>query len=469
MVNAITSDGVGTLQSRRAKKVTRHGAIAAGFIACAMVFGGGGSPNPATEVILQCAFALAALAWVWTTRSYDADVPKALLIGGATLLLLPALQILPLPPLMWQSLPSRELALDTLTLVGQQDSWRALSIAPYSTLAGVLALVPAVALMCAVSTLGGADRTLIVGAIAGVAVVGAVLGAAQLASGPEALRLYERSHRGWLTAFHANRNAAADVLVIGSLAASAWYARIDLTRSKIEQAGWIFAAVQCVLLAALVLTGSRAGIVIGVLSVTVHLAIWRPNLVDLNKGALAGGVSVIVTSLLALPLLLSDNNRIARVMQRFDARDDARIPLWQDAWDAMVAYWPTGSGIGTFTNAFQPFESLSNLDGAFVNRAHNDYMEFIMEGGVFALALLVIGAIWLLLVARKAWHASPQDRALQLFAHGTLAVIALHSIVDYPLRNMAIACLAGTAAGMLSRTPSQRPALSRRDGRDNAK
>ena len=468
MVNAITPDGVGTLQYRRVDKVTHHGIIAAGFIACAMVLGGGGSPDPTNELVVQLLFAVAVAAWIWTARNDGASVARPIVWLGAALLLLPVVQLVPLPPGIWHALPERALVSDTLALVGQTDSWRPISISPPLTLAGLLAVVPAVGTMWAVATLGSADRALVIGMIAVLAVAGAILGAAQLASGPEALRLYERSHRGWLTAFHANRNAAADVLIIGSLALSSWASlRITADRSRPKHVVMLL-AVQFVLLAALVMTGSRAGIALGVLSLLVQFAIWQPRLSDLRTGGAAAGIGVILLTLLAVPVLLSGTTRISQVMDRFDARDDARLGLWQDAWQATMAHWPIGSGTGTFANAFQPFESLANLDGAFVNRAHNDYMEFALEGGILAVAVLAIGAVLVVASARKTWRVSPQDHAAHLFAVGTLGVVALHSVVDYPLRNMAIACLAGAAAGLLTATPCRSPKRTGHEGRDNA-
>ena len=469
MVNAITLDGVGTLQSRRVNKVTRHGIIAAGFIACAMVLGGGGSPSPVTELALQVLFAFAALAWIWWARGEGAKVPSPLLWLGGALLLLPALQLMPLPPAIWQALPERELLADTLALVEQDRQWRALSISPPLTIAGLLAVIPAVGTMWAISTLGSDDRALVLATIALLALAAAVLGALQLATGPEAFRLYERSHRGWLTAFHANRNAAADVFIIGSLAASSWIATRAQNSERGNRAMLLLGAFQFVLLVALVLTGSRAGIVLGMLCVAIHLAIWRPKVLDLRTGGVVAGMGAIVLTMVALPVLLSGNGRIARVTERFDARDDARLTLWQDAWQALAGYWPFGSGVGTFANAFQPFESLAYLDGAFVNRAHNDYMEFALEGGLLAIGLLIAGLAILVMMARKAWRVSPQHHAIQLFALGTLGVIALHSLVDYPLRNMAIACLAGAAAGLLTVTPGRKSARGGQERRDNAK
>jgi VIT1/CCC1 family predicted Fe2+/Mn2+ transporter len=53
-------------------------------------------------------------------------------------------------------------------------------------------------------------------------------------------------------------------------------------------------------------------------------------------------------------------------------------------------------------------------------------------------------------MAYKSWRLQPARRAQVLFAMGVLFVISLHSFVDYPLRSMALACLAGVAGGMLA-------------------
>ena len=44
--------------------MTRHGLIACAYVALAMMLGGGGSPNPGTEAIVQLGFGVAAIAWV---------------------------------------------------------------------------------------------------------------------------------------------------------------------------------------------------------------------------------------------------------------------------------------------------------------------------------------------------------------------------------------------------------------------
>ncbi|QZD94864.1 O-antigen ligase family protein [Qipengyuania gelatinilytica] len=444
--------------------IGRHGRIAAGFIACAMVLGGGGSPSPAAEMLVQLAFVAALLAWLWWASGEAPRISRPLLYLGLAFLALPLLQLIPLPPAIWQALPGRELEIASLAVISAEDSWRPLSISPPLTLAAFLVLVPAVGTMWAVSTLSRRDRHFLMLVIAVMGLCSAFLGALQLVGGPDAFRLYEKSHRGWLTAFHANRNAAADVLLIASLALGAWFAsqRDESRRKRISP---MILIAQIVFLVAVLLTGSRAGIALLLVALVVHWVMIRGEEASRRSKALIAGAGLLAGALLSLPFLLGGGGRLAGVAARFDATSDARIPLWTDTLAAIESFGWAGSGLGSFTKAFLPHESLEHLVPAFPNRAHNDYLEFVLEAGLLAPVLLAIAAITLGALVRRAWRVSPSEHYAQLFAIGTLAIVALHSVVDYPLRNVAIACLAATAAGLLAPSPGGSKGRERRDSK----
>ena len=434
-----------------------------------MALGGGGSPAPTSELALQLAFVIAAAGWLFAGaphRERSGAIPGPLVWFGIAVLAVPLIQLVPLPPDIWRDLPRRDLLREVLAVIGAAEYWRPLSIAAYRTFAGLLALVPAVGAMWAVALLSRKDRLLLVAVVAIMALVGAGLGALQVASGPEAFRIYAASHRDWLTAFHANRNAAADVLLIGSFATTAWFAAKAARPRISRQAKLIlFFSAQIVLVAAIVFTGSRAGIALAIISLAFHLRMLSGSQGRTWKATRWG---CLLSLVLAFPVLtyLANTTQVLRVAERFAATSDTRLALWRDGFDAMRAFWPAGSGVGTFPSAFQSFEQARHLDPFFPNRAHNDYLEFIIEAGILAPAILVLGVIAVAFCARRAWRLSPQDHALQLFALGSLAVIALHSLVDYPLRNMTIACLAGVAAGLLTATPRGNAPRGSPRGRD---
>jgi O-antigen ligase len=92
----------------------------------------------------------------------------------------------------------------------------------------------------------------------------------------------------------------------------------------------------------------------------------------------------------------------------------------------------------------------------YVNHAHNDYVELWLEGGLPALALAAAALVMVGWQLRK-YLRSPDEgrsdemhyRGLNLGAALSLLLIALHSIVDYPLRTLTIATYASLLAAVL--------------------
>ncbi|WP_435202024.1 O-antigen ligase family protein [Qipengyuania sp. 902] len=447
---------------------TRRGLLVAAFVAVALVLGGGGTPSAIAEIVVQLAFAGAIILWIWWARDSGAGVrrvPRLLIALAGLIIVLPILQLIPLPPSLWQSLPGRDLVADALAQVDEAQSWRALSVAPFATLAALLAMLTAVGTMLAVSTLDRKDQRFLIALIAALALAGAALGVIQMASGPGAFRLYEISHDYWLTAFYANRNAAVDFLLIGMMALTVWLTSVARRRPLVRSDIGIFAILQVFLLLAVVLTGSRAGIALLPLALLMQFAILRVAGVarELSNGiAAVGGLVALVA---AGALAFAGNARIGAVLARFDASGDTRFDLWQDTLTAIGDFWPVGSGLGSFSRAFLPSERFAVIDERFPNRAHNDYLEFLLEAGLFGAAILLAAATLLSILARKAWQTSPERRPTTVFALGILMVIGLHSLVDYPLRTMALACLAGVAAGLLGGLAREEPDGRAMDGK----
>ena len=86
------------------------------------------------------------------------------------------------------------------------------------------------------------------------------------------------------------------------------------------------------------------------------------------------------------------------------------------------------------------------------NRAHNDFLELALEAGLPGLLLLTAlgGAlVWRMVRRLRDAGAVEGPRAQVWFAAGVLVLLATHSLVDYPLRSMALATLAGVASGMI--------------------
>ncbi|MDR7102065.1 O-antigen ligase family protein [Croceicoccus sp. BE223] len=422
------------------------------LLVATIVLGGGGTVNPGTEIALELVAVVCVLAWLVTVRGRTAPASVWILVG--LVFIVPVLQLVPLPPFLWQALPGREMTRAALDLVGLADSWRPVSLVPAATLSSLLALGPPLALLWMVSQLDLRERQAVLLAIAVTVFAGGLLGAAQVVGG-RGFYLYDYSHFEWLTGFQANRNAEADVLVIGLLAFTAAQAargQARAVRAAIAAVGVGFLAL------ATVLTGSRTGIaILAVMLLPVVFAHLR--LLRVGNRRIAATFAAGILTLPAAVWLALRVPSLTRAVERFDGQRDFRLELWTDGWSAALAYWPIGGGVGGFVQLFLPFERLEVLDETSPNRAHNDYLEWLIEAGLPGIAVLLAVAIVVAVMILQAWKryraAGGKDREVSaltlLFSCGTLTTIAAHSILDYPLRSMAIAGLLAVAAGLLTR------------------
>lgn len=441
-------------------------------IACALLifllaFGGGGSPAPLAELACEIAAALASAVWVFAPAAYRPDGARMAsaypaLIVAALVVAVPLLQLVPLPPLLWQGLPGRETMHESLNLVGAGDTWRPLSIAPLTTLASLLSLVPPIAVMLMVSRLDEKGRLAVIVVIAGFAFVSVLLGTLQMASpGGGGLLFYGQPDRGVLFGFQANRNTEADILLCGLIALAAL--RGAGRRARARPLDLAYAALGLLLILAIVLTRSRTGIFLIPVALMFGLAAAIPdglrNFAARMTWGRAGIGALLLVLAAAVAALLAQTPVIAKVLERFDFSREFRPELWRDTRYAIAQFWPLGSGVGTFVQAFQPAERLEVLDPLIANRAHNEFLEAALEGG---LPLLAAWGVAVLIVsqrlARAAFGRLALPRAQRLCALGILTLGGLHSIVDYPLRSMAMAALIAAAAGLVLAASDGRPA-----------
>jgi O-antigen ligase len=125
---------------------------------------------------------------------------------------------------------------------------------------------------------------------------------------------------------------------------------------------------------------------------------------------------------------------LAPVLERFSvagALEDARWAIYGSSMAAVALFFPFGSGLGSFPEVYRRFQPDDIRQ--FVNHAHNDYIEYLFEGGLVAAVVIVL---FLVLYAR-AW-----PRLLKLSRWGTLSfmqagagigllLMALHGLTEY--------------------------------------
>lgn len=177
----------------------------------------------------------------------------------------------------------------------------------------------------------------------------------------------------------------------------------------------------CLLL--LLAAGSRAGVVIG-------LVITLMSIVFLAMRSAVGGRLLLALFVLMAVYMLGTWTKISAetIDPEFGRGEFARTTL-----EGIKANWITGVGFGNFVEGYKIYETPDMIFRTFVNHAHNDYLELVFEGGIVAALLLLA---YLAIVAYRVVFV--RQTAFQKAASLSLLFVLVHSLVDYPLRTMAI-------------------------------
>lgn len=356
---------------------------------------------------------------------------------------LPIFQLLPVPEAIWASSPARtELAAQLAQVKVTHGSM--LSLNPGATERALWFFLPPSALFLSALTLSRTAQRRLLALVLVVALANFLLGLFQLGGGQHSeLRFYLPTNPNDAVGFFANRNHFAGLLAMSlplAMVATGWSITERLAGREISVL-WCIAGCTVVILLILgiAVSRSRAGLLLGMLSALASLPIaWN----------LRGrrGTKRLLAVAMGLALVLSVQFALFGMLQRLaeDPLDDGRWQYARITREAAAAYAPFGSGLGTFRQAYQPFEVNHKPTYSIVNHAHDDYLELWLEGGWPALALMALGALdWaclcLQLLRRGPEWGAPGHSELLLARTACLAgsVALLHTAFDYPLRTTA--------------------------------
>lgn len=426
------------------------------FAAC-MTFGGGGTTNPETEMILQLLIAAVATSMLVWARLNEGLLPisRAAWVMAGMIMIIPVLQLIPLPPSIWQSLPGREAEIASLHLIGADQEWMPWSIAPARTFISLLAMTSIAVVLVVAVRLDQTGRTLVCGTIAAIGLVSIVLGVLQLShTGGFSWSLYSYYNVGVLDGFHANRNAQADTLAVSLLALGVVITHRLHRRHRAATTWFAAAATLALVPLAVIMTGSRTGMALTPIAILIFAAmLWPWVRRHIHRLWLWMTIGLIALTLIAA--FLFQLPAVQHMLLRFTATREGRFDIWTDSIFALKGVWPAGGGIGSFPVLFNAAERLEVVRPTMAGRAHCDWLEWIIEAGIPGLIVLGCGIAWLAFATVKALRADlrrsahPVQRAQTLFAFGVLVQLGLHALGDFPLRSMTLDAFAVLAATML--------------------
>jgi O-antigen ligase len=470
-------------------------------IVAALVLGGGTRGGLLSDVILQLTaipLLMIAALWPWRFPAWQASTQRReilqsdvdatrrraivwpLLMLGATVLI-PLVQLVPIPVSIVRNYGVDDQVTQLLkaSSAAVTSSWSTISVAPHMTWQALLSLVPPVAVFFATVQLPHVDRRRLTVIILAIGVASVFIGLLQLAQGPESkLRFYEITNVTDAVGLFANRNHFSALLYCLTVMAGAWmlYYTRKLGSLSLDQRfePVVFlplvavCTVMILLLAAQGMTRSRSGLG---LTIAAVFGIFALALLEPIRGKKGGKAHQVIWLSLGVAVVFVLQFALYGILERFstDPLADPRVAIARNTISAAKSYMPFGSGVGTFVPVYGMYEAPADaFVGAYVNRAHNEFLEIWLESGVFGPVIFGLFALWVLVRGFMLWrpantsklalgNMSPDgfliDQTLARAATLVVVLLIAHSFTDYPLRTGALSVLFAFATALMLPAP----------------
>jgi O-antigen ligase len=414
----------------------------------AIVSGGSSQASSAAFLLLRvlCLALLAASLLRLLTAGLALTERLALLLVVASVSLV-SLQLVPLPFSLFAGLPGREFAAKVFAIADIAPRAMPMTLSPEATLGCLLTLMPPIAFFLATLTTESRMRWLLVAVILLGSVANVFLGLAQRFQGPTSdLYLYESTNNGSATGFFSNRNNFAMLLCVAiplTWAMTQKLIRMRAASPPVAIAGG--AVMMLIILMGLAASNSRSGIFLGMLALTLStLMVISAPAATSRSSRKSARARYSLLAILGGAFVIGQFGMtgILRIVES-DPLSDHRSEMRQVTARAAADYFPLGSGFGTFRQVYEMHETPSTMLSAFINHAHNDWLELWLEGGLPAAALMACFLALFVVQTIRVWNprGAYAEHVLPRAASVVGMVLLLHSLVEFPLRMPALACI----------------------------
>ena len=432
-----------------------------------ILFGGASAPGLKVHYWLQLLGLGVIAVCLWNDQLFSIPKParRFLWVAGAWGVYL-LIQLLPLPAGLRRALPGGEDIARGYEAIGVDMPMTPLSLAPAETFAGLLMIIPPLAIFLLMSKLSWRSNTAAVKwALPAFAVASVMLGLMQMSTDKGSLAyFYTITNYGYPVGTFANINHQAMFLLmtIPFLASEVGVARVAWSWGDREPTRIVaIAAMSLIILMGIVLAGSMAGygLILPTLLMTVTLIFGRRRFFGIKWRYAIPLFTVIGLAISfwgILPLL----NTVGMEMRA--SSDLSRRMIWLTSLGVLQDYWLLGAGIGSFPQVYAIYEQATAITNVYANHAHNDYLEWFIELGLFGAAICAA------FLAMAAWQTfevwkMPKGDVARLKRAASIAfwLPFVHSLVEFPLRTPALACFAAACLAIMI-VPAERSVRARR-------
>jgi hypothetical protein len=376
---------------------------------------------------------------------------KFWLVGFAFLFLLVAFYLVPFPAALDAMSQGGDSVVTLRDYANLPNASMILSIMLTETWQSFFSLFAPLAVFLFAMQLTSDELTLTLPIVIFIGAVSGVIGVLQLAGGIEgSLYLYRITNNGSGVGLFANRNHAAVLLACLFPILAVFATRSRGTRSGGTNMQQLIAISVAILLVPLILvTGSRAGMLAGVIGMIGGAALYGTQISASNLQKKDGSRTVILVATVLLCLVFatiyfSRAEAIDRLFADYST-ENSRPEFWTSSLNLFWKYFPFGFGPGSFVPAFQNEEPIALLNQSYLNRLHNDWLETGLTFGVPGILLMLGGVVYYIRRSFLLWFRMDGRRSavvLGRMASILIAILGIASMSDYPLRTPALTGLA---------------------------
>ena len=441
-------------------------ALLAALLAFSPLIKGGNRPLP----LLILEVAVVVLLCLLLIRPQFGDrLSRTMLLVLATLVAIPLIQLIPIPMGLWENLPGREHYALAMGGIGVTPEYLAASLHQSATEGAWLTLLLPLTVFLATVSVDEHRLKQLVNLVIALALLQAIIGLAQFGTGSLNIFWPPEAGTGVASALgtYANYNHLAGFLemtlpmVLGLLVANirgkpqapGRHKTARDIRSRIAQLFTsgirfnlvaIYIAVALGILLGIIFSRSRTGIALAMIGIFLCAILF---------GNRAGGQrsTRMITFLAVIGSALALEVGLAPVLARFadgGMHDQTRWSIYTGTLQGIWEFFPVGSGFGTYPEVFRRFQP--GDVPLFVNHAHNDYLEWLFEGGLPAGILMLALLALYILRWREIWPKGNWTPYcfMRVSAGISLLLMALHGFIDFNLHIPANAIYFAFLAGV---------------------
>ena len=254
------------------------------------------------------------------------------------------------------------------------------------------------------------------------------------------LWIWPSAQGGWIYGSYVNHNHYAGLMEL----LTPFPIVLAVTRFSDGNRRLVVAGIAALMAASIFLSGSRGGMLaFGAEMIVLAVLLLRSRQGNWKNALMVGGVLLLVIGFL---VWLGGNDLTQRLVSihaetRTEITGGMRVDIDRDGLRMFLKRPILGWGLGTFPIVYPQFRSFYTT--FFVNQAHNDYLQLLVETGLAGFLI----AVWFLVVVFRAaatklknWTETPSGALAAACLLGCVGIL-VHSALDFNLQIPANAAL----------------------------